>query len=100
MSLQVPTSYASNTDTVSSIARTMSDVGFSAAELAAAQRAVISVATDAIRLRKDGSDPSATVGHYVGANAEPVVIEGNADIQRLRFIRVTADAALYVDLEK
>jgi hypothetical protein len=100
MTRQDPISYANNTDTISSTARTMSDVGFTAAELADADQATFIVTGDAIRFRYDGTAPTATVGFYLPADATPLVVVGNADIRRLQFIRVTTDAELYISLEK
>ena len=98
--LQITSPYTRNTDTVSSTARTMTDVGFSAAELNQAERAVITITGDAMRWTHDGTAPTAALGAYLAANSSPLVISGNANVRRLRFIRVTTDVALLVILEK
>jgi hypothetical protein len=73
---------------------------FSAAELAAAERATLTVRTAGVMYRYDGGDPTATVGHLLAQNGT-ATIEGNANVQALRFIReAAADAALSVTLEK
>lgn len=78
----------------------VSVTGLDAGQIAQVDRARITVATDAIRYRYDGGDPSATVGHYLPINGETVV-EGQENIARLRFIRAgSGDATLSVTLEK
>lgn len=98
--LQITSPYARNTDTVSSTARTMTNVGFSADELADAERAVITTTGDALRWTHDGVAPTDAVGEYLAANSSPLTISGNASVKRLQFIRVTTDVALLVILEK
>lgn len=60
-----------------------------------ATRAIISVATDAIRWRDDGSDPTASVGIYVAANAS-LEIPSRESILAFKAIRVTTDAVLNI----
>lgn len=55
----------------------------------------ISVETNAIRYRIDGTDPTASEGHPVAAGAS-VTITGYDNIRRLKMIRQSADAAVKV----
>lgn len=75
-------------------------VGFTAAAIQPAgarpaDMAVVSVATNAIRSRDDGLNPSATVGFPFAASSTFTVC-GAATIQRVKFIRQSADATLDV----
>lgn len=99
MTRQDPVSIAENEKTISDTALSMTDVGFSVAELAEANRVTFAVTGDAIRWRKSGTSPTATVGFYLAVDATPQVVSGNADIKRLEFIRATTDAELLIDLE-
>jgi hypothetical protein len=86
--------------TVSSTALSLVDVGFTQAEVDQADRARITVATQAIRYRYDGGAPTASLGHLAAADTS-FVIEGNQNIQQLKLIRATgADGAVSVTLEK
>lgn len=57
--------------------------------------AVMSIETDAIRMRYDATDPDATTGVRAGANST-VTINGEASIRALKMIRVTTDATVNV----
>ncbi|MBN2392099.1 MAG: hypothetical protein JXR84_15335 [Anaerolineae bacterium] len=76
------------------------DFGFSAAQLASANRARISCRTGGVMLTYDNAtDPTATVGHLVAAN-ESLVIEGTDNIRYIRFIREAGtDSTVTVTLE-
>ena len=58
-------------------------------------RAIISVATDAIRWRDDGAAPTASVGIYVAANAS-IELPSRQAILAFQAIRVTTDATLNI----
>lgn len=58
-------------------------------------RAIISVATDAIRWRDDGTAPTASVGIYVAANAS-IELPSREAILAFQAIRVTNDATLNI----
>lgn len=60
-----------------------------------ATRAVISVASDAIRWRDDSTAPTASVGIYVAANAS-LELPSLESINGFKAIRVTNDAALNI----
>ena len=74
-------------------------IGFTAATIAnngnPAVRADCSIATDNIRYRVTGAAPSATVGVLVLASAGQFTVCGEQIVKQIRFIRQTADAALY-----
>jgi hypothetical protein len=103
MTLQVTIGFAVGSSTVSDTALAIShaNFGFSAGDLAAAERALITVIDDAVRWRKDGLVvPTASLGHYQAKDARPLVISGQPDITNLTFIRVTTDAVVFIELEK
>ena len=60
-----------------------------------ATRAVISVATDALRWRDDGTAPTASVGIYVPVNGS-VELPSLESIVGFRGIRVTTDVTLNI----
>lgn len=64
-----------------------------------ATRAVITVETDAIRWRDDGTDPSATVGMPVAANAS-FELSSAESIAAFKTIRVTTDAKINITYYK
>lgn len=82
--------------TVADSAATMTDFGFTAAQLALAHRAVISVATAAARMRYDGSAPTTTVGMLLdpAATTSPHVVMGLTNVANLQFIRTTGSSAV------
>lgn len=59
--------------------------------------ALFSVETNNIRVRFDGTDPTASVGHLVTAG-DFLWVEGHDALLRLRMIRASADAAVSVTL--
>ena len=80
---------------------TVSDtaIGLTAAKAAVAKAVFITIETDAIRYRVDGTDPTATEGHSVAAAqnlyfAAPNV--GGLILTQLKMIRVTTDATARV----
>lgn len=100
----VPEAYAFKTGTISSSVVAMADIGgvgsgFSQDELNEADQARVSCATESIRYRYDGGDPSATVGHLIAANGE-VIIQGANNIARLKFIRTGSDGVVSITLEQ
>ena len=86
--------------TVSSTALTLMTFGFTQAEVDQADRARVTVATQAIRFRYDGTAPTASVGHLAAADTT-FFIEGNQNLQNLQLIRATgSDGAASITLEK
>lgn len=80
--------YAFETVTVSTSA-----IGVTAALLSPTsgqppQRALITIATNAIRYRYDGVSPTSTVGHYVVAGGS-ITVEGWQNIRNLKMIQDT-----------
>ena len=57
--------------------------------------AVISVETDQIRYRLDGTDPDSSTGHLLSAG-DVLVLDNPDDIRNFRAIRVTTDATIQV----
>ena len=73
-------------------------VGVAAGGLTVPQRArlaVITVVTDNVRYRDDGTDPTATVGHLVTAGST-IVVCGGPSLGAFRMIRQTGDATATV----
>lgn len=100
-----PRPVAFGSATVSNAAKAISheDFGFSAAQLAEANRAVISAHAQPIHFRYDGGAPTATIGHHADDSTEnaPRVVLGNANVQALQFIREGGtDSVVSVTLEK
>lgn len=65
---------------------------------AKAKRVYITCETDAIRWRADGTDPTDSEGHPLAANASISFTGANyrSLLESIKFIRVTADAALKI----
>lgn len=61
--------------------------------------AIFRVETDEIRVRMDGTAPTASVGLLVSAG-ETIKITGEADILAFRAIRVTTDATFFAQYFK
>lgn len=94
--------YAFKKGTVSSSALVLTSVGiaFSAAEVAAADEALITVETNPLRYTIDGTAPTSTDGHPVAAAAS-FVVSGRRDIGNLKLIRSGAsDATVHITLRK
>jgi hypothetical protein len=60
-----------------------------------ASRALVFVEDNDVRFRMDGVAPTATVGHPLSAG-DSIMFEGPANLQRLQFIRQSADANVSV----
>lgn len=72
---------------VSTTAIEMSDFGFTEEELSTARRATITAVTQNAMMLWDGTDPAATLGHPVVANALPIVVESAPSITLIKLIR-------------
>ena len=73
--------------------------GYSATTIKTASRAIITARTGGVMFTYDGTTPSATVGHYLGAS-QNIAVEGVANIANLKFIREAGtDASLSITLE-
>jgi hypothetical protein len=60
-----------------------------------AQKALISVETDAIRFRTDEGTPTTAIG-MLGSNGDTIELESYDEISKFRAIRVTNDATLNI----
>jgi len=79
-----------------SITVSNSAIGFTASYLAlGATVAFISIETGNIRIREDGTNPTASEGHLL-STGEVQMIEGTVALQQLRMIRETIDATVKV----
>lgn len=56
--------------------------------------ALITAGANPVRWRADGTNPSATVGHYVAANGNIEIFQG--DLASVRFVATTATSALFI----
>lgn len=86
--------------TVSSTAIGLTNVaiGFTAAQVAAASRVLITVETQSVRFAYDGTTPTAANGHLVAAGGT-IALTGVVSIKKLLLIRVSTDATIQVTLE-
>ncbi len=85
---------------VSSVALTLVDLGFTAAQVAAADRAMISIETASLRYTFDGTAPTSANGH-LAPSATMFVLDGHELISRIKLIRATvSDASVHVTLLK
>lgn len=101
-SLTAPLAYALKGNTISNTAMAISHASWSwgASDLAQADRAIIACNTQGVVATWNGTDPTASLGIPVAAGAT-LVVEGNANIQALKFIRSGgSDATVTVQLEK
>ena len=90
--------------TVSTVGKTLAaDFGFTATQLAKAERALITSTKAAVRYRHDGTAPTDELGHLLPQDASPPLeVIGNANIRAMQFIRDSAetdDAIVLVSLE-
>jgi len=96
-------SFAFKTQAVSTVALALTAVGgvpFTAAEVLAADEVYVTVETNPLRYRTDGTAPDASTGHLV-AGTGSFTITGKRDVSQLRLIRQGgADATVMVTLRK
>ena len=83
---------------VSASVQGIADAGFSAAELAAATRAVLSAHDGGVHYLYDGQDPTDTFGVHIGEDTGPQVVWGKTAIGNLKFIRDQGAAAASVTI--
>lgn len=62
-----------------------------------AEYALVTVETDSIRYRTDGTNPDSTTGHLLVAG-DVLELDNYDDIRRFKAIRVTTDATIQVSL--
>lgn len=76
-------------------------IGFTAATYgnpttgAAGTSALVTIESNPVRWRADGTDPTASVGHLLGAG-ESLEVEGSLDLASIRFIATGSDATARV----
>ncbi len=78
--------FGSGTVSNTALALTASPFSFSVANIALADRVLITASTAPIRYRIDGGNPTTTTGHLVATGAT-VEIQGSDNIINLRIIR-------------
>lgn len=86
MAIAAARAYAVVVATITDTAQNLDDLGFTAAEVALADYAHISVETADIRYYYDGSTPTSSNGHLVAAG-NSFVLEGRVNTGRALFIR-------------
>ena len=64
-----------------------------------ASRAYVTVESNSIRVRWDGSDPTAAAGHKLNSG-DAIEVLGEAAVQQFKMIRVSADAVVFVTYGK
>lgn len=85
---------------VSSTAKTLADLTFTAGQIDVASRARITCDTQPIRYTYDGTVPTASVGHYLPVGTTTEVV-GGTNVANLKFIRASGtDGAVSVTLEE
>lgn len=90
--------------TISTTVVTLADgFGFTAAQLAKAERALITSTKAAIRYRYDGTAPTSELGHLLPQDATPPLeVLGNVNIRQFQCVRdsgAVADAEVLISLE-
>ncbi|MBD3675588.1 MAG: hypothetical protein HUJ26_18915 [Planctomycetaceae bacterium] len=104
MNYTPPTVVAFKSGAISSTAIGLTDLGFTAEEIAEAERAIISTHATEVHMRWDGGNPTGTTGIMLdeGSGAAFAVIVGSENLQNLKFIKESggADGTLSVMLEK
>lgn len=85
--------------TVNTTVLSLSDFGFTDAQISVARRATISTVTATVMITWDGTDPSATLGHPIPADTWAVVGYPSS-VTNIKVIRQTAQASVTITLER
>lgn len=86
--------------TISTVAKAMDFFAFTAGNVAKAAKAIVTCRTGGLMVTFDGTDPTATNGHYYAANTT-FEVYGNARIAAMKFLREAGtDAVTTITLEK
>lgn len=86
--------------TISNTAKAMDFFSFTAGYLAKAAKAIITFRTGGCMVTFDGTDPTATNGHYYAANTT-IEVYGNSRIAAMKFLREAGtDSVVTITLEK
>ena len=102
MPMSTTIGFAFGSGTVSSTALALTDAPFSISQpnVDAADRIRVTAATQDLRYRYDGGDPTASVGHLL-AVGQTLILDGQNNISQFKIIRATgADGAASITLEK
>ena len=100
MDFNVPGVIIADQETISSAGKTLAEfAGVSAANVLASSRLWLTVNTNAVRIRYDGTAPTTSVGHRLTAGND-VLLSGNTILANFEIIRDgSADAEVFVTLE-
>lgn len=100
MAINTTTASAYNSSiAISTTAQTLIDIGFSAAEVKAADVMRLTVEAQPVRYRYDGTAPTAAEGHPLIA-AEVLILTGGENLVNFQIIRSGAtDAEVRITLE-
>jgi len=98
MAISTTIASAFNNATVSSTALDLTDIGFTAAQVDAADRMRVTVETQPLRYRYDGGTVTTSVGHQLIAGSV-LILEGNQNIANFNIIAVSTDGAVFITLE-
>lgn len=99
-SVLTTTALAFGTQTVSTTALSLEAfTDFTQAQVDRANRIIVTVETNSIRYRYDGTAPTTSVGHLLTAGTRLELV-GNDNIQKLQVIRASADGTVMVTLEE
>jgi len=100
MAVTAFTAFHMATQTVSTTALTLEAfTGITQEQVNRANRIRITVETQPIRYRYDGTAPTDTVGHLLPAPSE-LILTGTDNVRQFQIIRATADATIMVTLEE
>jgi len=100
MDFNVPEVIVSDQETISSAGKTLAEfTGISAAQVAASSRLWLTVNTNAVRIRYDGTAPTVSVGHRLTAGND-ILLPGSDILALFEIIRDGSDdAEVFVTLE-
>lgn len=74
-------------------------IGFTAAEVAAASRAVIATETQACRVTLSGTTPTSSVGLKYAADSK-ILVSGGSDLANLQIIALVDGLILQIELQR
>ena len=100
MDYNVPQVVVSDQETISNAAKTLAEfTGISAANVLASSRIWLTVNSNAVRIRYDGTAPTTSVGHRLTAGND-VLLSGSNVLALFEIIRDgSTDAEVFVTLE-
>lgn len=98
MAVSASIASAFNNATVSSTALSLLDIGFTQAQVDNADRMRLTVETQPLRYRYDGTSPTTSVGHQLVAGSELILL-GQQNIAGFEIIAVSTNGAVFITLE-